>query len=253
AYGKPLSNHLRNERLRWCRELRARQRATARALGRNPKFDRPGLEASIALVDKLIEELQPTQQQPIPWKLIAALVAIAVIAGVALALVRSATVSTATRASRTPIASVIQATATVSRPAQRAAAEALDARGIELLQQHQCSEAVDIFSQAARQDPSWYQPFSDKAFCLYELGYRDDAIAQWREALRLNRDSPDANAGLGMALYQAGEIAEGIQAYDKAMQDQNTDYRNEDWMRYQRFWSEQAIADSRPLREQIAP
>lgn len=85
------------------------------------------------------------------------------------------------------------------------------------------------------------------AFCLCEQGKTAEAIAQWRHALDLWRDSLDANAGLGMALYVTGEQEEGRSKYAAAVaKDQG--YQDEDYLQNTRFWSDKAIADSRPLR-----
>ena len=89
------------------------------------------------------------------------------------------------------------------------------------------------------------------AFCFYELGQHDEAIAQWRAALTLsNQNSPDANAGLGMALYVAGSRDEGFRYYQRASA-LNEDYRDESLLRSKYLWGDKAIADSRPLREQL--
>jgi tetratricopeptide (TPR) repeat protein len=92
-----------------------------------------------------------------------------------------------------------------------------------------------------------YEPLNNMAFCLYELGHKDEAIARWQQALSIEPNSPDANAGLGMALYMTRRQDDGITFYRNALRIK-AEYADEQWLRAVALWSERAIADSQALR-----
>jgi tetratricopeptide (TPR) repeat protein len=262
AYAEPIPPAFNKERLRWCMEIRNRQRATAASkLGRSRNFDRAGLDSAMELVSKQIVDLQPAPPGKLDlaaWASIAVVVAIIFGAVLAFRSMGSNDPDAPNLTDNTAKSTVMPATATsagsapvpglVAAPAD---ARTLDQQGIALLKQARCDQAIELFQQAAAADPSWYQPLNDMAFCLYEQGKLDQAIEQWRMALdRSGQNSPDANAGLGMALYASGRSEEGLRYYQRAIA-LNDGYRNENTLRSTFSWSDKAIADSRPLREQL--
>jgi tetratricopeptide (TPR) repeat protein len=253
----PLSFY--SERLRWCEKLRSHQRSTALRLGALRNLDRAELAKATALVDKLINELQPPPSR-IDWGAIAgigAVVIIVLIAFLALRNPRTGSSNTLQPTDRPAPAfagpalretPVLGATAPSSTPVNL---QSLNQQALELLKQKRYQEAHDLFQQAAAASPGSYEPRNNMAFCLYELGQNDQAIEQWRQALALSeQNSPDANAGLGMALYASGRQDEGFRYYQRASA-LNQDYRDENLLRTRYYWGDKAIADSRPLREQL--
>jgi tetratricopeptide (TPR) repeat protein len=259
VHGKPIPPSFNKERLRWCVAIRNRQRTTkASKLGRARNFDRAGLDTAMALVDQQIAQLHPPPAHKLDIRSMAIIAGIIVFVVIAFsALGRFG--SKSTDALR-PTTSAAEATALPRRdPAVAMAqpptdARSLDSQGIELMRQARYDQALKLFQQEAAANPNSYVPQNNIAFCLYELGLADQAIAQWRAALELsNQNSPDANAGLGMALYYVdGRSEEGLRYYQRAIA-LNEDYRNEDRMRREHMWGDKAIAASRPLRDQLAP
>lgn len=127
---------------------------------------------------------------------------------------------------------------------------ALNEEGKQLLKQGRWEEAIQRFQFAFDADPTAhdaYEPLNNMAFCLYELDRRDEALAKWQQALAIEPNSPDANAGLGMLLYVTGRQSEGIGYYRKAV-GLNANYTDETWLRSAALWSERAITDSREVR-----
>jgi tetratricopeptide (TPR) repeat protein len=53
---------------------------------------------------------------------------------------------------------------------------------------------------------------------LHDKGQLDEAIAEHREALRLDKDLPGAHTNLGSALHDKGRLDEAIAAYHKAIE-----------------------------------
>ena len=113
-----------------------------------------------------------------------------------------------------------------------------------------CEEALARFQAAFDANPTAhdaYEPLNNMAFCLYDLDRKDEAIANWLQALSIEPNSPDANAGLGMAFYTTGRQDDGIAFYRTAL-GINAKYSDEEWLGTVALWSEHAIADSRAIR-----
>jgi tetratricopeptide (TPR) repeat protein len=245
AFAQQMPRSIYGKRLQWCYALRARQRATARALWNSRDFDREGLNAAAALVDELIDELRPARRRWFDIGAQAKLALVAVVIGVFLFLV----LNNGGANGRKLVQSVDSPRADLSGPGIDVPPDprALDDEGLKLLQQGLYHDALRLFEQAAAADPSWHRPLNNMAFCLYELGLPDEAIAKWRAAINLNSAGQDAYAGLGMALYKAGRYDEALATYRRAIE-LGGNYLDEAWMRQERLWSDKAITDSRPLR-----
>lgn len=111
--------------------------------------------------------------------------------------------------------------------------------------------AAEVWFQAAiSADPSYYEPYNNLAFCLYERGKIERALGLWQTALQLDSGSPDAHAGLATALWVLGQHQEAQQSYRWALALQPL-YSDADWMARERHWSQQMLADSQPLRGQL--
>lgn len=254
TFGQPPAPPSYTERLRWCRALRARQADTARVARRLRNFDPEDLRPATIRVEALIAELSPQRRLPFDRAAIVGIgVVLVVFVTFFVVITRSADSRLVLSPTKIPpqgkgLATTTTPTVAVDQPD----AVALNDRGMALLRENSCAKAVPLFRQAAQANPQWHEPLNNMAFCLYDLGQRDEAIAQWQAAIALLPESQDAHAGLGMALFQAGRTDEGIAEYRKAIE-LGGNYRDEAWIRRERFWSDKALADSQPLRVIVGP
>ena len=156
--------------------------------------------------------------------------------------------TSAATAATMPVVAVIRG---IAKPVQDQ--RTLNQAGVDMLKQGRCEEAMSQFQTAYEVDPTAYgayEPLNNMAFCLYDLNRNAEAIARWRQALGIEPNSPDANAGLGLALYVAGQQDEGLIFYRKAVGLQ-AGYLDEGYLRDSVFWSVHAVEASRPLRERL--
>jgi len=243
------------QRLGWCVRLQRIQMTTQQWWDDRHDVDQAGLRADAATVDRMVDLLRPGRvSSGSPVAAIIGVVVVLAILGFVFASAGSAgSTSSATPATKTVVAGD-------ATPIQAAAAPAgdpgtLNEEGKQLLQRGRCEEAIQRFQAAFDANPTAheaYEPLDNMAFCLYELGQTDEAIAKWQQALAIEPNSPDANAGLGMALYVAGHQDDGIAYYRNAL-GLKAEYADENWLRTVALWSERAIADSRPLRAAASP
>lgn len=253
---------LRAERLEWCLRLQRIQATTAQSWGNSQNVDYAGLRADAATVDRMIDSLLPSRiSQSSPF---AVLVGVVGVVGVliVLGLVFGGNGGMSqTAASATLVAGATKATTAIAKQeagpttVQAVAVlvgdlNTLNEEGKQLLGQGRCEEAIQRFQAAFDANPTAheaYEPLNNMAFCLYELGRPAEAIAKWQQALAIEPNSPDANAGLGMALYVSGRRDDGIAYYRAALQ-LRAEYADEAWLRTVALWSERAINSSRELR-----
>ncbi len=219
------------KRLDWCQVIREYQ-TTTQSRHQYDFFDASGYQSDVAQVDQAIAELAPSEELRSPSDgggagCIGMLVVAAIIA---------VFISFATAAQQSPVSP--------------ATAPTLNAQGMEHLRAGNCSAAVPLFEQAIATDPAFYEPYNNAAFCLYDQGQLDTAIDYWQRAIERYPNSADAHAGLGMALYTSGQHETGLNSYRRALELEDH-YWDENWLRENRFWSQQAINDSRPLRVAI--
>jgi tetratricopeptide (TPR) repeat protein len=250
-YRDELPDSIQSERLQWCGRLQRLQGETAKYWGDARDVDWRGLQADSATVNQAIEALRPA---PIKngKSVGGALAAIAAVALIAFLATRGGDSNASPPATSAPR----QSNDAVGQPLQATIAsfggnqDALNVHGKELIKDGHWEEAIPFFQAAFDAGPRTnlaYETLDNMAFCLYELDRIAEATEKWQQALALNPASPDTNAGLGMALYVSGRQDEGIEKYQKA-RDIEHEYGNENWLRNEAFWSERAIADSRPLR-----
>ena len=252
AYGKGIPDALYTHRLAWCEQLRRVQGQTHRSWGGDKKADQRGLRDDMKQVEAMIASLSFRRSMLEGARAyIASGAVVVVLCLVVLFLTRGNTV-TQSASSSMPRPAIRITPTRASGALSPGDAFASNERGKELLAQGDCDQAIRQFQEAVKADPSFYEPFDNMAFCLYEQGKVEDAITQWRRALAIYPDSPDANAGLGMALYTTGNYAEGLKFYSIAI-DNNPGYRDETWLRTTALWSTRAIADSRSLRTALLP
>nr|WP_044199278.1 tetratricopeptide repeat protein [Oscillochloris trichoides] len=127
-------------------------------------------------------------------------------------------------------------------------AVALNNAGLETLAKGDLTMAMTYFQYAIERKHDFYEPYNNLAGVLYEQGRIEEAILCWEEALKLESDSPDANAGLGTALAAKGEFWLGWSYYQRALQ-LDADYADATKLVQKRLWGPRALTDSEPLRQ----
>ena len=79
-----------------------------------------------------------------------------------------------------------------------------------LREQGKLDEAVAEYREAIRLLPDYFSTHNDLGLALYLAGKRDEAIAEYREAIRLLPDFRIAHRNLGQALFQQGKVDEAL-------------------------------------------
>lgn len=124
----------------------------------------------------------------------------------------------------------------------------INQRGLKALAQGDQAQAAALFQAAIDADPSYYEPANNLAFMRYEQGQDVVAIQLWDQALARSPLSPDANAGMGMALAAQGRIDEAWVYYSRALY-YEPGYADAAWMQQERLWGPRALAHAAPLRD----
>jgi Flp pilus assembly protein TadD len=88
--------------------------------------------------------------------------------------------------------------------------------GLLLILEHKSSEALEQLQAAARTSPRNAQVHADLADLLSAMSRADDAAAEYRHALEIDRMQPDANFGLGMILLQQNQPAAAVEYLQQA-------------------------------------
>lgn len=260
-YSEDLPERFYVERLRWCERLNGIQHETFEFWGDHRDVDSAGLRADMSTLERLMDAWRPVQVRD--GSSLPALMGIGLVIAVIVAVASGSGPSTS-KANVTPTPAQAEVNATrvqaaampaVDQPTVSGDQQALNEEGKQLLKQGRCDEAIVRFQAAFDANPTTheaYEPLNNMAFCLYELGRTDEAIAKWQQALAVEPNSPDANAGMGMALYMSGWRDEGIASYRTALQ-LRAEYADEIWLRTVALWSERVISDSRELRNAAKP
>ena len=79
------------------------------------------------------------------------------------------------------------------------------------------NEAIATYKEAIRVQPSYADAHNSLGLALYAQGKRDEAIAAYKEAIRLEPDLADGYNNLGNALSDEGKRDEAIAAYREAI------------------------------------
>ena len=72
-------------------------------------------------------------------------------------------------------------------------------------------------SACASSNSEKFRAHYERALQYSEQGRRGEAIAEYREAVRLRPDSADAHNNLGSLLYDIGDTQAAVQEYDRAL------------------------------------
>jgi len=89
--------------------------------------------------------------------------------------------------------------------------------GEELADQGKAAEAVAQYREALRLDPDLYETRFDLGAELAGQGKVNEAIAQYRETVRLKPDDVEAYNNLGQALAEQGRLAQAVAQFKRAV------------------------------------
>jgi len=78
-------------------------------------------------------------------------------------------------------------------------------------------QAIAQFRQALRLNPHSTMAHANLGLALARLGKMEEATAQYREALRITPDYSEAHNNLGLALAELGRYAEAVECYRQAL------------------------------------
>jgi tetratricopeptide (TPR) repeat protein len=244
TYGYALPSSIIQQRLEWLEELQAAQHTAAQLGSTSDTFDWQSYEAASATLASAVAAYRPAP--PVAASDGAgAFIGVIVVIGLVAVLIFGVSPSRNVSSDDSP------EPAAENMMSANSDANVAYEEGSALLRAGRCEEAIPAFDRAHHTDPGWYLPLNDKAFCLYDLGQVDKALSAWTLALERYPQSADAHAGLGMALYTMGNQEEGRRHYAQAVAI-NDGYRDPDWLKANRVWSDQAVTDSAPLREGLA-
>lgn len=101
----------------------------------------------------------------------------------------------------------------------RAAAEALAAKGAKAMTASRYVEASAAYGAAAKADPSWYQAHFNQAAAAIEAGLATEAISASEHALALKPNSSEARYNFALALKQAGYYRDAAAQLDRLLAD----------------------------------
>jgi tetratricopeptide (TPR) repeat protein len=89
--------------------------------------------------------------------------------------------------------------------------------GTALFKKGRIDEAIAQFREAVRINPDDGEAHNNLGSALFQNGSAEEAIAQFREAVRINPAIADAYSNLGIALYQLGRTEEAVAQYREAL------------------------------------
>ena len=95
--------------------------------------------------------------------------------------------------------------------------EAHNNLGNALLQRGQAEEAIAQYREALRIKPAYSEAHYNLGNALLQRGQAEEAIAEFREALRINPACSEAYYNLGNALIQRGRAEEAIAQFREAL------------------------------------
>jgi tetratricopeptide (TPR) repeat protein len=94
---------------------------------------------------------------------------------------------------------------------------ALNTLGNALMQEGRFQEAIADFRRAIRIKPDYADVYNNYGAALIRVGQQREAMAQYEQALKLKPDFPQALNNSGAALEQMGQPSEAIECYKKAL------------------------------------
>ena len=91
-------------------------------------------------------------------------------------------------------------------------------RAYQALRDKGYDQAIASFREAVRINPSFPSPRNNLGLALLDQGAVDEAMASFREALQLKPDFPEAHYNLGRALQQQGKLDEAEACCRRALE-----------------------------------
>src|SRR6202044_477098 len=91
-------------------------------------------------------------------------------------------------------------------------------RGLELYKAGKIDEAIKQFRQALAVDPNFPEADSNLGLALDAKGEVDEAIADFNKALALKPTDAITESNLGLALFHKGKLDDSLAAYRKALE-----------------------------------
>jgi protein O-mannosyl-transferase len=97
--------------------------------------------------------------------------------------------------------------------------------GLVLSKEGRLNEAISQYREALRLKPDDADAHYDLANALYRKGLWDEAISEYREDLKLSPDDPEGHNNLGAVLFRKGNVNEAINQFQEALR-LKPDYAN---------------------------
>jgi protein O-GlcNAc transferase len=91
-------------------------------------------------------------------------------------------------------------------------------KGNSLYEQGRMEDAIAAYREAVRLKPDYSEGYNNLGAALQAIGRMDEAISAYREAVRINAAYATAWSNLGSALQHEGKINDAITAYHQAIQ-----------------------------------
>ena len=88
--------------------------------------------------------------------------------------------------------------------------------GAALVQQGKFDEAIAQYREALRLKPGYTEAYYDLGVAYDQKGQLDEAIRQYQQAIRLRPNNANAHNNLGIDFYQQGHTAEAIDQFQEA-------------------------------------
>ena len=114
-----------------------------------------------------------------------------------------------------------KSTLTVSRASQdlvQADPGRLVERGIEKLNRENYQEAIEVFTEAVKNNPDLAIAYFKRGFAHFKLGEYQEAITVLNQVLRINPEDATAYYNRGLVYAQLGEYQEAIADFTQALQ-----------------------------------
>lgn len=96
-------------------------------------------------------------------------------------------------------------------------ADSLFLKGNKLYADQNYPEAVAVYREALKLDPANWRYYMNLGLACKKMGGADEALAAFRKALELNPESFSVNKEIGEALARAGKLDEAKPYYEKAV------------------------------------
>lgn len=96
-------------------------------------------------------------------------------------------------------------------------AEALNNRGVTLLQTKRFDEALGSFDRALSQNPNVAEFHNNRGLALHKLRRHGEALEAYDHALLIQRNYVDAFNNRGITLYELRQFSEALASYDRAI------------------------------------